>query len=510
VKQHRAKTQLRRAVAIIRELRRRLRLAEWGQRRAQGFWEPMPKVLAILALVVLAACAGHTPPHPVPTPPPVPPGTGPANPEMLLHADGTVLKTPDGAAFDFRGAVACCNTEAGEPNPKWPLGSTEWFDYLKAHGNVNAYHKRLGPWRTGPQDEAEWASTGGGYLEVNGKADLAQFNPAFWAAVDNLLTEAAKRGMWAEVDLVDGWGIKHVRMGDTPTYHPWNPANNVQGQDHASPTFDAVQEAWVRKAVQVVGRHGNVVFETSNEGGLMPGWNVAWEEAIIATVHDEETKRGYPRHLVSTNAERVVPSADWNEFHTGAEPHAPAGKVTGTNEYNPDPPLNGQQVADNYCAARASGTYYWLWRHSMTRAQWEVALAGVKAGCTGVGCSIPTTDVPQVTPRPGSGKQQDARNAFVDEAAAAVKAAHPELFNPAGALVGWPSEGAKQSAFAQPYFNLLVAYFRSKGACASAWEDSVAVGWRGDGWYEENHVLFFGDGTPIDGRHAYKFTWRFP
>lgn len=146
----------------------------------------------------------------------------------------------------------------------------------------------------------------------------------------------------------------------------------------------------------------------------------------------------------------------------------------------------------------------------MERAEWERGLGLIKAGCSVVGCAIPPTDVVEVKPRPGSGPQIEARNAFVDEAEAAVQAAHPEMFDANGSLVGWPSDGTQQAAFAQTYFNLLVTHFRGRGACASAWEDSVAVGWKGDGWYEENHVLAFGNGHPIDGRHAYRFTWAFP
>jgi len=476
--------------------------------------------LILAALTGLGCSVNPKPPGPVPTPTP-PPSAGPVNPEMLLHADVQVLKHADGSPFDFRGAVACCNTEAGEPNPKWPLASTEWMDYIKAQGNIDVFHIRLGPWRAVEGGETEWKDTGGAYLEVGGKTDLSQFNPKFWAAIDSILTQAASKNQWVEVDLIDGWGIKHCQWGDQPGYHPWQANQNLQDADHCKPAFDSVQEAFVRKAAQVVARHGNAWVEVSNEGGLVSAWNEPWENQIIATFHDEESKQGYPRHVVSSNSERVVTGADLNEFHTGGGTHPITPKVTGVNEYNPDPPLNGQQLSDNYCSARSSGVYYFAWRHSMTSAEWVKGLGQIKSGCTAVGCSITTDPVPLIASkgdathppvccRPGSGPQIDARNAFTDEAEAAVAAAHPEMFNPNGSLKGWPSDGSKQSAAAQPYFNLLVEYFRSKGACASAWEDSVAWGWKGDGFFEEWHLLHFADGHPIDGRHAWQYTWQFP
>lgn len=458
------------------------------------------KFVVVLLAVALAACAGN-PPNPLPTPTPVPPSTGPVNPEMLLHADGAVLKTPDGNAYDFRGAVACCNTEAGEPNPKWPLGATDWFDYLKAHGNINTYHKRLGPWRTGPGGEKEWAATGGAYIEVGGKADLTQFNPKFWDAVDNLLTEAAKRGMWAEVDLLDGWGIKHVRMGDIPGYHPWAPANNVQGEDHANPTFDAVQEAYIRKAVQAVGRHGNVVFETSNEGGLVPGWNVAWEQAIIATIHDEEGKRGYPRHLVATNAQQPVPAADWNEYHTGGGPQPPSGKVTGTNEYNPEPALSGATMFGNYCSARAAGTYYWLWRHSMSRAEWKAGLGMVKAGCGAApACPHPDFNAAGWVAVPKGGQT----GPDLVQAGEKVRAAHPDWFKD-GCV--YPLDD--QHANILRVLNASAAQYRADGRCGWPEHDAVMAA-RLDGDWDEGHLVAYTNGCFLLPGNVVKHVWHAP
>lgn len=481
----------------------------------------MKRLFAIVGLVWIVACTPVRPPNPLPTPTPIPPSTGPVDGQMLLRRSGVAIVTQNGTPFDFRGEKDCCFTEVGEPEPMWPLGSHERNVWLKNQGAINFLGNRLGPWRAIPGDQPSILSLGGGYLEVNGKADLTQWNKKFWDYNDQLASDSASLGQYVEVGVYDGWAAKgHCFAGGNAPYHPFLPENNVQSEDHCNFLFDAVQETWIRKVVQVMGRHGNVTWETCNECSLAGGWNTAWEEKVIATIKDEETKRGYPQHIVATNAQTTVLSADWDEFHNEGSPQHGTDKITGVNEYNPEPPMLGAKVVDNYCAARDSGTYFWLWRHDMPLKEFEIALLGVKNGCSKIGCSITTAPVPEIAfkgnaespprgTRPGTGLQIHGRNSFTDEAEAAVKAAHPELFNENGCLAGWPSDGTQQAAFAAPYLTLLSDYFRSKAACASAWEDSVAWGWKGDGFFEEWHVLSFNKGCPIDGQHAWQYTWQF-
>jgi tetratricopeptide (TPR) repeat protein len=295
---------------------------------------------------------------------------------MLLRRSGVAIVTQNGTPFDFRGEKDCCFTEVGEPEPMWPLGSHERNVWLKNQGAINFLGNRLGPWRAIPGDQPSILSLGGGYLEVNGKADLTQWNKKFWNYNDQLASDSASLGQYVEVGVYDGWAAKgHCFAGGNAPYHPFLPENNVQSEDHCNFLFDAVQETWIRKVVQVMGRHGNVTWETCNECSLAGGWNTAWEEKVIATIKDEETKRGYPQHIVATNAQTTVLSADWDEFHNEGSPQHGTDKITGVNEYNPEPPMLGAKVVDNYCAARDSGTYFWLWRHDMPLKEFEIAAA---------------------------------------------------------------------------------------------------------------------------------------
>jgi hypothetical protein len=483
------------------------------------------KKSVFLLLLATVACLTPPGPTPVPSPTPIPP-VGVVDAGMLLHANGTVLTQADGNAFDFRGAVACCFTEAGEPDPVWPLGSVPWFDYLKEHGNINFVHMRLGPWRAGPG--AEDAQQDAPYAEVNGKANLDVWNNAFWTRVDLLLSEAAKRGIWVEIDLIDGWGIKHCGWGDIPAYHPWAPTNNTQGVNECLPAFSGNQDVWVRKAVEVTGRHGNVTYETSNEGGLVQGWTGAWETDIINAVRDEETKRGYPRHLIATNAERDVPAADWNEFHTNGQPAPPTGKITGTNEYNPEPSLSGTVVSANYCVARTQGSYYWLWRHGMSRVEWEKALGNVKAGCGGAiaNCHHPDFDSGGWKTICPAGQAEGGKNcditatlspAHLNELGAAigrVKARNPALWNDR-CLVGGgtppgddPAHAAERWALFESIDGQIAEELRAGGVCAWLTSRVEIMSLRNDGLWGQSHPLAMNTGC-LAG-NPYIGTWKEP
>jgi hypothetical protein len=447
--------------------------------------------------------------------------TGPVHIDMLLHRDGAQLVQADGAGFDFRGAKDCCNSEPGEPNPKWPIGSPERWDWLRAQGNVNMVGMRLGPWRTGPNGEIEFAILGGGYAERGGKADLSAWNEIFWTTIDTLLLEAAKRGIWVEVGVIDGWALKaDCHAGDIPGYQPWAQAGNLQGAAHCSAsTIDATQEAWVRKVVAVTGRHGNVVYETSNESSLVPSFAPAWEEQMIAIIHEEERAHGYPRHLVASNAQRSVPSADWNEWHTGAGPVAPSqdGKITGVSEYNPEPPLTGTVLAANYCAARVTGVYYWLWRHGMTLAEWVKALNLMKVGCADVvACPHPDFEDPRsklVNSAPGG----PAVNAVIALGAAVerVRAQEPEWF--VGNCVAGGGTPAGDSAvhaaerwdFYDKVVGAIVAEMRKGGTCAWQQRRVEIHSLRSDKLWSEMHTLSTGNGCLL-GPTAYKNTWSIP
>lgn len=311
-----------------------------------------------------------------------------AGPSRLLHVSAGALRTADGAAIDVRGAVSCCGGGYG-----WPLINEEWVDLVASHRG-NFLHARLGPFNTqNANGETDWSTTGGGYVEVNGLADLTQFNPVFWARVRALLTYARDRGMWVELDVIDGWGIKHCKWGDIAGYSAWDSAFNVQHVDGCTGTGSSaiapgsLQDAWIRKVVTETGEFDNVIYQDGNEIGIVGGYAPAWSTSLANIIHDEETRHGFARHLVGSNSgdATTMSSAviDYGELHqNGAATSAQCGgKPCLVNEYNPDPPLTADQFHARVCAARSAGTWFWYWRHGQSAQALAASLSLLDAPC---------------------------------------------------------------------------------------------------------------------------------
>jgi hypothetical protein len=306
---------------------------------------------------------------------------------MLLSALGGRLTTPDGSPLDFRGAISCCGGGFG-----WPLFDEAWVDYVAAH-RVSFLHMRLGPFLTGENGESDWAAVGGPYEETGGKADLARFNPAFWSRVRALVAYARERGLYVEVDVADGWAIKHCRWGDLPGYSAWDAAFNVQGEDWCATAGSAaiaagsVHDRWVRKVALETGRFDNVVYQDGNELGLVGGYRAAWTRSMEAVLRNVESANGFPRHLFGTNSGKAeamqASEVDYLEFHqrNPLDSSACLGKPCLVNEYNPDPPLLPEDLHARYCAAREASTYFWYWRHGQDPEQMDRTLALIAGGC---------------------------------------------------------------------------------------------------------------------------------
>jgi hypothetical protein len=322
---------------------------------------------------------------------PLPPGDAEAAvtafDDMLLVADSGLLVDAGGNAVPFRGAISCCMGGFG-----WPLVDEAFIDRVAANG-VTFLHMRLGPFLTGSGGESDWAGVGGGYVEVSGKADLTRFNPTFWARVAALLEYAGSKGLWVEVDVADGWAVKHCRWGDLPGYSAWGADGNIQGEDWCGSAGSReilgsdVHEQWVRKVVRETGRFGNVLYEDGNEIGLVSGYAPEWSLSIRNIIHDEEARRGYGRHLLGTNSGSAATidaaGIDYVELHQkhAADPSQGRGKPCLVNEYNPNPPLTPDEFMAEYCAAEAAGTYFWYWRHEQSDEQMAESLSRMQAGC---------------------------------------------------------------------------------------------------------------------------------
>lgn len=305
---------------------------------------------------------------------------------MRLETRGQRITRADGTPLEFRGVISCCGGGYG-----WPLFDEAWVDYTTRYG-ANFVHMRLGPFLTGGGGEPDWAVVGGAYEERDGKADLSRWNSRFWSRVRALLAYARARGVYVEVDVIDGWAIKHCRWGDIPGYSAWDAAYNHQGEDACSAAGSAaivpqsVHDRFVRKVVLETGAFDNVVYQDGNEIGLVSGYRVAWTRSMHGILREVERERGFPRHLFGTQSERsdamAAAEVDYIEFHgTPLDASECFGKPCLVNEYNPRPPLSPQDLHALYCQALRQGTYFWYWRHEQDAAHMDDTLALLEGGC---------------------------------------------------------------------------------------------------------------------------------
>lgn len=313
--------------------------------------------------------------------------SGPRFAALAVAADGTKLVDGAGGPIDFRGAISCCGGGYG-----WPLFDEAWAD-LAAANQVGFLHARLGPFLTGAGGESDWAQVGGGYADAGGKADLDRWNDPFWQRLHSLIEYAGQHGMRVEIDLADGWAIKHCRAGNLPGYSAWDPGWNVQGEDLCAAAGSSAlspgdrHDAWVRKVLRETVGYANVIYQDGNEVGLVPGYDPAWTRSLGQALRDEEARAAAPAHLFGTNSGDgtaiASPEVGYVELHqaTAADPSRCGGKPCLVNEYNPDPPLEPAALLAQFCAAEQSGTYFWYWRHGQSDAAMRETLALIAGGC---------------------------------------------------------------------------------------------------------------------------------
>ena len=104
------------------------------------------------------------------------------------------------------------------------------------------------------------------------------------------IIDARERGIYVAIMLFDGWSVERKLkqpVGNPWLGHPLNAANNINGIDGdtnhdnagveshtlAIPAVLALQEAYVRKVVDMVNDLDNVLYEISNED---PGPQRRW------------------------------------------------------------------------------------------------------------------------------------------------------------------------------------------------------------------------------------------
>lgn len=252
-----------------------------------------------------------------------------------LAAEGTRFSVP------LRGAVICC--EDAKDNG-WPLVSLKALRAL-ARAGANWTHVRLGPFPPWAEGRAFAASS-----------DDGGWNPAFWNRLRRLLAEAARLGIYVEVDVIDGWALEHGRSA----FREGCSVTHREPQRH--------HLRWIRKVVAETGDFPNVMYQVGNETfdcDATLQWEVGVRDALRAALGDR-------RRLIGTNSHdpEIEAHFDYVARHV-EEAQAPSDRPVIVNETSP---LTPAQFREQLEAARRLGSTFVLWRGTMNGRQWQRAL----------------------------------------------------------------------------------------------------------------------------------------
>lgn len=252
-----------------------------------------------------------------------------------LEVDGTRFSA------ELRGAVVCC--EESKENG-WPLVTRRALRTL-ARAGVNWTHVRLGPYPASAEGEEFAAYAGDG-----------SWNEAFWERLRASLAEAARLGIYVEIDVIDAWAFEHRR--------------NAFGEDCAAMARAPQRHhlKWIRKVAAETGGFPNVTYQVGNETfdcRAAPAWELGVRDALRAAL-------GGRARLIGTNSQDPGLEAqfDYATRHVDTA-QAPAGRPLIVNETGS---LTPAQFREQLAAARRLGSTFVLWRGTMNERQWSRAL----------------------------------------------------------------------------------------------------------------------------------------
>ncbi|MBT3377406.1 MAG: hypothetical protein HN742_30715 [Lentisphaerae bacterium] len=255
----------------------------------------------------------------------------------------------------------------------WAWESTTWV----SKDSRNALISPLPFARAGP----------GKALDGKPKFDVTRFNQAYFDRLRARVEAAQDHGCYVAVMLFQGFSVarKSRRRKGTPwTGHPLNKSNNRNGVDGdtdgdgdgyeahtlGNPAVTRVQEAYVRKVIDMVNDLDNVIYEISNESH---GDSTEWQYHFVRFIHEHE-KHKPKQHPVwmSFQWDGIAgPGSNRNLWKSPAEAVSPArdDRDKSLHPYRGDPPAtNAGKVVlcDTDHIWGVGGNVAWVWK-SLTR-----------------------------------------------------------------------------------------------------------------------------------------------
>jgi hypothetical protein len=257
----------------------------------------------------------------------------PENPRYFADASGQAIL--------LTGAHTWPNLiDMGPSDPPPAFDFDAYLARLKKHGHnfIRGWAWEATRWNPS-QDELKedtyntvaplpWKRTGPG-LAQDGKPkfDLEQIDSKYLKRLKKRVAQANKQGIYVSVMLFEGYCMQFRQ--DAWAYHPFNPANNINGVN-GDPDGDGkglevhqlavervtrLEEAYVREVVRTLNGLDNVLYEISNE--TLPD-STEWQYHMIRFIKDceKDLPKQHPvgmtyQHAGGTNETLFNSPADW-------------------------------------------------------------------------------------------------------------------------------------------------------------------------------------------------------
>jgi len=203
-----------------------------------------------------------------------------------------------------------------------------------------------GVWTMNSATGMPWARSGPGIASDGGaKFNLTVFNQAYFDRLRARVQQLQQNGIYAIVQLFDGYDLTYLRCGNTASLgdgYPFTGVNNVNGIDDgysggrsgtASMTMTAanaltdVQDSYVRKVIDTLNSLPNVMWEISEEAPDNSTW---WQAHMIALIRSYEA--GKPlQHPIGFPSLDTTAASDATLFASNADWIAPSSRLSPTD-----------------------------------------------------------------------------------------------------------------------------------------------------------------------------------
>jgi len=275
-------------------------------------------------------------------------------------------------------------------------GVTEDFDYQQYLDFLDEYHHnfiRLWVWEHtsyshGHLQRIRWNPTcflrtgPGDALDGYPRFDLNSVNQAYLDRLRNRVVIAQERGIYVAVMLFQGFSVSQKTnkavdpsKGNPWAGHPFHRANNTNGIDGDTngdekgneihtlsiPAVTRIQEAYVRRVIDMINDLDNVIWEIGNE---LHGSSTEWQYHIIRFIKEYERSKPKQHPIWMTFQWDAADHGSNADLFSGpAEAVSPSSENKADYKFDP-PPADGNKIiiSDTDHLWGIGGSEAWAWK----------------------------------------------------------------------------------------------------------------------------------------------------